>query len=651
MTSLLRQLFDTMPLSGVCGAIRKSQGHDFIENAPAGVVANHISYLDTSEALGLEITCGAPSKTLRDGAPELVPLWSWKQDGLNGVAKVGCRPRDDDFKQYLVLDRAVWGVEEGDGLEPAIEIELAGVSTKLPLTEPYHLLSFLVEDGYNAPKQNWFYPLEACHDPSVVHAFVYDVLPTPRQMMALADPAHPQAEEVEALRSLCRQIFPLSKENLELGPMAKEVFLDALWPEPYDFHDPSVLLGQLLTLQVRAVRVLVAVCLTTCREDWRFTPGAAAGMARIYPQIFVKSNAPLARIAATMHIDRPAKMTILDPPAEEAGCHEMKNAMGSLMIADANDGMENMLGTVPLYNEEQPYWSNLFAYTLPDAYSKTKGAVLKVVNDKKTPRQASGLVYRYPVRTYGGAIGGLIEALASDPKKPSTLVKRVPRQGPFDNFHLAPRMAMNLGSKPTVALASPSPDIWDNWERYPIDPATWGTNEVVMAPFCAHDCFHMHWRWSDLSPDYWTWGWSDRGPYTKNGAVMVPSNHDLEIKMRSEHQVTYRACARDVPINKNTVFCHHGGAYALTIGPPLGVTNLPLLHQKATVRTAATGVENNTIPIVAFADADGKFLRAGSSWAVFYWQLRWDIVMEAGGPTPRERVQINDPYLKDLKDL
>ncbi len=30
-----------------------------------------------------------------------------------------------------------------------------------------------------------------------------------------------------------------------------------------------------------------------------------------------------------------------------------------------------MLGTVPLLNEEQPYWSNLFAYVLPDAFSKT----------------------------------------------------------------------------------------------------------------------------------------------------------------------------------------------------------------------------------------------------------------------------------------
>ncbi len=111
--------------------------------------------------------------------------------------------------------------------------------------------------------------------------------------------------------------------------------------------------------------------------------------------------------------------------------------------------------------------------------------------------------------------------------------------------------------------------------------------------------------------------------------------------MRSEHQFAYHARAFKVPPNASTVFCHHGAAYALTVGAPLGVTNLPFTA-KTTVATARSGIEANTYPTGAFADDEGKFLRPASSWAAFYWTLRWDVMIVDGKPTPRERVQIDD---------
>lgn len=621
MPSLLRQLFDTMPLSGVRGSLKSAHGPRGIEDARADYVADYISCLDTTEALGLEFTCGSPSKEIRNGPERFVPLWSWEQDGLNAFANLACRVRDDHFKQYLVLKRVAWGARQGEGLEPAIDVQLAGETTRLPLTEAYHLLSFSVEGGYNPQKLDPLYPLEAVHDPSVVHAFVYDVVPFPRRMMALGDPAHPQAEEVEALRSLCRQVFPLHNENVQLGSMRDEVFIDNLWPEPIDIDNRIVQLREIASLQARPIRILVAVCLTTCREDWHFTPGAEAGMARLYPQLFVKSHGALDKIVATMHLDRPAQTTVLDPPAATCGCAEMTQPMASLLVSDANSVMETMHGDLPFYNDVQPYWSNLFAYALPDGFAATKGAVLNVVrNDRMEPRTSLGMVRRYPVRHYGGILSPF-DISQNSPDKPSTVIARVARQGPFDNVHLAPRMAMKLAGRPK----------WNaivDQQSHAIDPARWGTEEVVMAPICAHDCFHMHWRWSDQSPGWWAWGWSEKEPYAVPGAVMIPHNQELDMQMRSERQIAYHSRAFNVQPNGITVFCHHGTAYALTTG--------------ALVAFARRGVQENTYPTGAFSDDEGKFLRPASSWAAYYWTLRWDVVVEGGTLAPRERAQIDD---------
>ena len=52
---------------------------------------------------------------------------------------------------------------------------------------------------------------------------------------------------------------------------------------------------------------------------------------------------------------------------------------------------------------------------------------------------------------------------------------KLPRQGAFDNVHIAPQMEVSLSVPVLGGLPSTA---------------------VSMAPICAHDCFHMHWRWS-----------------------------------------------------------------------------------------------------------------------------------------------------------
>jgi len=123
---------------------------------------------------------------------------------------------------------------------------------------------------------------------------------------------------------------------------------------------------------------------------------------------------------------------------------------------------------------------------------------------------------------------------------------KVPRQGAFDSVHLAPKM-----KAPDEVL-------------YAIDPDALRRSfaRISMAPFCAHDCLHTHWRWGDWQTSKQTLGWEGWTPYCKPGAPMVPPNQEVTIRLEGA-QLEYTARATKVPAGIWQIVFHHGSAYAI----------------------------------------------------------------------------------------
>jgi hypothetical protein len=119
-------------------------------------------------------------------------------------------------------------------------------------------------------------------------------------------------------------------------------------------------------------------------------------------------------------------------------------------------------------------------------------------------------------------------------------------QGAFDNLHLAPRML----APQAVRDASPGDQ---------------RLKEVAMAPFCVHDCLHLHWRWAQWYVNEHTYGWDGDTPYRKAGAPMVPPNQRVSIRVCDPHTAEYHVRMRSPKAGAWQVIMHHGFAYALSV--------------------------------------------------------------------------------------
>ena len=105
-------------------------------------------------------------------------------------------------------------------------------------------------------------------------------------------------------------------------------------------------------------------------------------------------------------------------------------------------------------------------------------------------------------------------------------IRKFPRQGEYDNFHLHCGVG-NYG----FSLDNP------NGSTKPLFNAP-----RIMTPFCRMDCFHMHWRWSFLTQKaakeeidrvaFRGWGQNDFGNWLKQeqaAAPLIPPNHRLRV--------------------------------------------------------------------------------------------------------------------------
>ena len=236
----------------------------------------------------------------------------------------------------------------------------------------------------------------------------------------------------------------------------------------------------------------------------------------------VTCNHPLDMAKAIISVIRPASNPPCDP--------EMTSDIKALFVTDTN---EHHAMDIPL-KPPTPIWSNIFDYYDTNPDTAREYAVVD-------PSRRLGRRVKDAIQREGGA-----RSTASIYEAATTFLK-MPMQGEFDNLHLAPRMEFNN--------------------------ATSGVRitDIAMAPFCAHDCLHTHFRWGAFMtlPKY-DLGFSGRRPYMVPGAPLVPLNQTVAIRLTSSHGFEYIAeAAGPITAGAWTVFYHHGSAYSLSVGSVL----------------------------------------------------------------------------------
>jgi hypothetical protein len=269
------------------------------------------------------------------------------------------------------------------------------------------------------------------------------------------------------------------------------------------------------------------------------------------------------------------------------------------------------------YRELAPTWERTFSHF--HTALRADEEYLAVM-----PRQ----IWRQPVKVEGS------EYDVAEPRKISSAVwasgnwrdiEKRPGQALFDNIHIAPMMS--------------DPVAVDRLAKNGL-PAR-GFDAISMAPFCVHDCLHVHWRWLSWAPmgsevASWNKGWSEaRGawptgkPYCESGATMVPDNQLVSIKLKAAveghapHGFVYRAKALIPERYQWQVFFHHGGAYSALIPP--AASAIASDAQPARNATLDPGlVVTSGSPGPRGGTLSTNVLPSEVNWARFYWHLRYE---------------------------
>ncbi len=259
-----------------------------------------------------------------------------------------------------------------------------------------------------------------------------------------------------------------------------------------------------------AQRVIVAVSFMGCAPRADFEPAGVLKAARMYPLTYVLSNTVLYQVTCPITVKRPVNRMVMDGVMAD-----MTEKIGMALFTDRNVD-ETFV---------RPEWEFIFDYY--DTYPATDRP-FKAVDNSRTKERTN----TWDRRALGLNLG--------NPEYVVKTVLKVPRQGEFDNLHIAPRYA-DAGTMSDLI----------------------GT---VMAPVCQHDCLHTHWRWSSQLTAKSARGWSIAGPYTQAGAPLIPLNQELSITPTGDRPgFIYEATASDVAAGVVQVFNHHGSAYGISV--------------------------------------------------------------------------------------
>jgi hypothetical protein len=264
-------------------------------------------------------------------------------------------------------------------------------------------------------------------------------------------------------------------------------------------------------------------------------------------------------------------------------------------------------------------WDNLFAYYSIDP--KPGGTLTVVDPARRVNRHVSGV-------SYG-------QHLVNDKdfgKRDMNFLK-VTGQGDFDNVHIAPQMI-----PPPLVIRLAEKDKKSEDLRKSL-------KATAMAPFCVHDCLHMHWRWSSDVGDIHNRGWKDGVPYSGMGTALVPENQMVRVQILSQYSIRYIAEVTGdrrfgdgpVPAGKWQVVLHHGAAYALSIGADgvLAKEKMKIMINGPAQSDIHDVGDKEYAGVKNWVRGDEVFLEGeAGSWAMFYWHLRY----ACNGDDVRERL-------------
>ena len=448
-----------------------------------------------------------PPPAVDDIDPATQAVWHWKHDP-GAPAKV---------EALTAFVRAAGPKGMPMPVCPRIEVESVTIKVRadddtleLPLTSKYVLTKFFLNGGTIKGGGSGWWRLPANVDRSMLIVFGYE--------LQRASGVAPKPIDPAVIESLGPHFFP--------DPDVPASDPDAAAAPSSHIAPPAIVgIHQSVTAYVAPTWVIVTFGLTTCKERADFEPGEVLGAGRIYPHVMVTCNVAAAQVESKIHVVRPGTTMVHDA--------EMKPNMGSILITDTNAERSifpefmTSFGVIPV-------WSNFFDYY---DLNPPLGKEYCFVNPDKTGSR--------------NVVGGIQREdslhVPSLYEKSSTFVK-LPRQGEFDNLHVAPRM--KYAHRGLLI------------------------DDIVMAPFCEHDCLHTHMRWGKPGPTipFSNLGFVGRQPLTQEGAPTVPANQEVFVSLTSPTSFRYRAVARG-PVQPATfsVFFHHGSGYALAIASPAKV--------------------------------------------------------------------------------
>jgi hypothetical protein len=411
-----------------------------------------------------------------------------------------------------------------------------GQNIDLPLTEDYHIRSHFLSEGI-VPGSDQYWRLRADIDQSFEWAFGYEF---PASGMSMKP-------------------RPLSGESLR--PFANNANL-SVTDEGSDIA---------CTLRQPIVRLLVVVTLVCCREAYNFDPGQVLGAGRFYPMLMVLSNLNVDSVTGTVNLKRPSRTKmIMEPGASHShDDEEMTSELGTVLFADRN--------TNPWF--PSPVWDDIFDYY--DLHPELGTSYVMVHRREEMPKREiadAPVTWKHLAQPPGSGLARLAIENRS--------VKKEAGQGEFDNIHVAPKMILR---KENVSLGLLG---FGDVNRLR------GLDDITMAPFCIHDCLHLHTRWGRELKDLATFGWKDEDtPNAEAGAPLVPPNQKITVMLTSPSSYRYTADASPVKSGKWQIMLHHGAAYALSTGVKAGLARI--------------------------TNSGGLSAITGGKWAAFYWNLRW----------------------------
>ncbi len=471
------------------------------------------------------------------------PVWSWAHKGADPAAVTGLKSK--------VLGM---GMDYRHAMPVCSEIRLdevwitlkSGKDLPLPLTSSHVMRKYFLNEGSLPDSTQGLWRLETKVDKSLLVVFGYKI-DNGGQVAPLT-----VAEAVMWGQGL----MPSSDSSPAPGPAS---------------------VGEIQNLLLGPLRVLVCFSLTCCKENPDFTPGDILGMNRIYPHVMIMCSSEVARASAVVSVTRPPNTIPHDS--------EMGSQICPAFYTDNNTRRGDFIGP-PI-----PLWSNIFDYYQLDPLGQSIRNATMVDGDPSSPRakvrKASHLVQKEkPGISFTPTFYEDVD-----------LVKQ-PRQGDFDNLHLAPRMSVRRdpANKKTFD---------------PIFRASLDFNNVSMAPFCIHDCLHMHCRWGifkDIPKSIKGFD-NNFNPNTVDGAPLLPHNQSVRITLFPPAGFGYEGIVHGpVQAGRWHVIFHHGLGYANEIWD----TNKMDAARTGVELFSLANVEENLTPVTAT-----------NSFALFYWRLRY----------------------------